>query len=152
MKKYWYIAIAVVVVVAIFVLGEIGRNRQMNDPDSSYDTIPQELYEEMMTYWSKKDYGDTFYENKYVRYYGTHGDCVAFCFLGVQSVSRDTYLTVGGSHFYLNRPFMLIVYHDGEFLQIEQAHEKGWVDSAQILSMARHHLDLWRDDALQSLT
>lgn len=147
-KKYWYIAIAVVVAAAIFVLGEIGWNRQMNNPDSSYDAIPQELYEEMMKYWPEQGYGDAFYENKDVLYYGTHGNCIAFCFLGVQSVSRDTYLTVGGSHFYLNRPFMLIVYHDGEFLQIDQAYSKGWIDSAQLLSMAKHHLDLWGDDAL----
>ena len=137
MKKYWCIAFAVVLV--LLVAGGVYVNYQKNHADSSYDAIPRELREEMMAHWPKEEYGDGFFGNKNVRYYGTHGDCVAFRYIGSFHAHVDMTKEIAGSTFYLGKPFSIVVYRNGEFIGIQEAYDRGWLNRWQIQSMAEYH-------------
>lgn len=139
MKKYWYIAIAVAIVLVLLVAGGIYLDYQMNHPDSSYDAIPRELREEMMTYWPEEEYGAGFFGNTEIRYYGTHGDCVAFRHIGTFHAHVDRTMVIAGSTFYLGEPFSIVVYRNGEFVDIQEAYDRGWLNRWQIRSMAEYH-------------
>ena len=145
MKKVLCVAIAIVVV--LLVAGGVYVNYQMTHPDSSYDAIPRELREEMMACWPKEKYGDGFFGNKNVRYYGTHGDCVAFSYIGSVYAHIDMTKEIAGSTFYLTKPFSIVVYRNGEFVNIQEAYDRGWLNRWQIQSMAEYHKQIWGVDA-----
>ena len=144
-KKYWYIAIAVAIVVVLLVAGGVYVNYQSNHPDSSYDAIPRELREEMMANWPEEEFGDPLFRNKNLKYYGTHGDCVCFSFNGFTGDkfvlhTKPVYTYhVAGSNFSSPRYFTIIVYHNGEFLELPEAYKRHWLDRWQIESLAQYH-------------
>ena len=140
MKKILYIVIAVVVV--LLVAGGIYLDYQMNHPDSSYDTLPREIREEMMEHWPKEEYGDKFYGNEGIRYYGLHGDCVVFMDRN-PNWSEYWTKTYAGYTFYLDWPFSLVVYRAGEFVDLQEAYDRGWINRWQIKSMEEYHKEIW---------
>ena len=141
MKKYWYIAIAVVVV--LLVAGNVYVFYQSNHPDSSYDAIPRELRKEMLANWPEEKYGDSFFGNKNICYYGTHGDCVVFCDVGRGLGLMGVPIEIAKSHFCLDRPFSIHVYHSGEFVELQEAYDRGWLNRWQIRSIAEYHKQYW---------
>ena len=144
MKKYWYIAIAVVLV--LLVAGGVYVNYQSKHPDSSYELIPRELYSEMMEHWPSEKFGDHFYGNSNIYYYGTHGDCVVFHYdhirgmsIGFNSSAPYEY-EVAGSTFRIDLAGSgIMVYHDGEFENIYEAYQRRWLNRWQIKSIAQYH-------------
>ena len=137
MKKYWYIAIAVVVV--LLVAGSVYVIYQSNHPDSSYDAIPRELRKEMLANWPAERFGKRFLDGSSTIYYGTHGDCVAFFFGGSIHLSMHWEFHVARSDFWYPHSFTIIVYHDGEFVEIDEAYQRGWLNRWQIRSIAQYH-------------
>lgn len=142
MKKVLYIAIAVAVVVAIFVAGGVYVNYQKNHPDSSYDRIPRALREEMLENWPADRFGKRFLDGDLTHYYGTHGDCVAFycaCEVGKTIAFWPCKFEVAGSRFAYPQSFEIIVYRDGEFIYLSEAYHRGWLNRWQIASIAQYH-------------
>lgn len=142
-KKYWYIAIAVAIVVVLLVAGGVYLNYQSNHPDSSYDAIPRELREEMMEHWPEEELGEPLFRNKNLKYYGTHGDCVVFFCSGRQNLivsDMPVVWEIAGSRFGYPKGFWIIVYHDGKFAELTDAYYKyHWLNRWQIKSIAQYH-------------
>lgn len=144
MKKVLCAAIAIVVV--LLVAGGVYVNYQKNHPDSSYDAIPRELYSEMMKHWPSEKFGERFFGNSNIHYYGTHGDCVVFSYdyilgmsIGFNSSAPYEY-EVAGSTFYIDGAGSgIMVYHDGEFEHIYEAYQRRWLNRWQIKSIAQYH-------------
>ena len=144
MKKVLCVAIAIVVV--LLVAGGVYVNYQMTHADSSYDAIPRELYREMMEHWPSEKFGDRFFGNSNIYYYGTHGDCVVFHYdhirgmaIGHNSSASYEYEVAGSTFRRYGVGSGIMVYHDDEFAEIYEAYQRGWLNRWQIASIAQYH-------------
>ena len=140
MKKYWYIVIAVAAV--LLVTASVYMIYQSKHPDSSYDAIPRELRKEMLANWPAERFGKRFLDGSSTIYYGTHGDCVAFYSAGEVGMSvayGECEFEVAGSKFWYSQTFFIMVYHDGEFVHLREAYQRGWLNRWQIASIAQYH-------------
>ena len=145
MKKYWYIAIAIVVV--LLVAGGIYLDYKWNNTDSSY-TLTHEMRKTLEGNWQDDWYGQPLKWGKNdTRFYGSHGDClVIFTQQGVRGYAHVEY-QVGGVTFFYTQSFSIHVFRDGEWLDIRDAYDQGWLTWWQVRAIADFHRETWGDGA-----
>lgn len=73
-------------------------------------------------------------------YYGTYGDCVVF-FQATQAQAK-TEKNIAGQEFIYGSTFILHVYRNGEFMDLEQAYEKWYITRSQVKEIAKYHKSL----------
>ena len=146
MKKYWYIAIAVVVVLLVAGGGAyIGY--KWNNTDSSY-TITHEIRKTIEENWPEEKYGEALKWGKNsTRFYGSHGDCLVIFTIQGQRGYGHTEYQVGGVTFFYTQSFSIHVFRDGEWLSIPEAYDQGWLTWWQVRAIAEFHRETWGDGA-----
>ena len=79
-------------------------------------------------------------------YYGTYGDCVVF--FQATHAQAETEKYTAGQEFIYGSSFVLHVYRNGEFMDLEQAYKKWYIPRSQVKEIWRHHKSLnemWYD-------
>lgn len=140
MKKYWYISIAVLVV--LLVVSALLIDSFPIPSSSSYGPIPMELRMALIADWPAEQFGGHLWGHESTEYYGTHKDCVAFFYQQDYSYPYQHHsIEVAGSYFSYENDAQIYVYRDGEFLKLDEAYEQGWLNKRQIRSIAQYHID-----------
>ena len=135
MIKRWCKLLLIILLVA----GGIFLCYKITHPDSSYEAIPRELREPMVRCWPTDRFGQRFLDGENTFYYGTHGDCVAFIFVDNTWPHKHHKIEAAGYSFSHSSYFEIIVYHDGEYVQLEEAYQRGWLKKRHIRSIAFYH-------------
>lgn len=125
--------------IILLVAGAMLLCYQLTHPDSSYDSIPRELREPMVRNWPTERFGRRFLDEENTYYYGTHGDCVAFIYVDNTYPWEHHKIEVAGYSFLHGSYFEIVVYHDGEYVQLEEAYQRGWLKKRHIRSIAYYH-------------
>ena len=140
MKKVLRIAIAVV--VALVVTGALFIDSFPAPTSSSYGPIPMELRMALIADWPAEQFGGHLWGHESMEYYGTHKDCVVFFYQEDYSWPYQHHsIDIAGSHFSFENDARIYVYRAGEFLELDEAYEQGWLNKRQIRSIAQYHID-----------
>ena len=137
MKKFRNIAIAVLVV--LLVVGALLIDSFPIPSSSAYDRMPLELKGEMLSNWPADRFGGKRWGSEAIVYYGTHKDCVAFLYRKFSWPSVSHRFEVAGYEFAYAHYFEIIVYRDGEYIDLSEAYQRGWLSQQQIKSIAHYH-------------
>jgi len=112
-------------------------------PDSSYEPLSAEKIAEIKAAWeispinASKGRPCLWDLTSQKRYYGTHGDCVAIFSEGLTTAIEI--LDVAGVKIWNGNRFHIYIYRDGEFAELADAYEKGWIEKKHVESIAEHH-------------
>ena len=137
MKKYWNIAVFVMII--LLVVGALLIESYPFSPSSPYDRIPLELKGEMLSNWPAEQFDGHLWGHESIVYYGTHKDCVVFSYRKFTYPYVNHRLQVAGHEFAYSHYFEIIVYRGGEYIQLEEAYQRGWLSERQIASIAQYH-------------
>ena len=122
-------------------------------PDSSYEPLSEEKITEIKTAWEEspintsKGHPCWWDLTSEKQYYGTHGDCVAIFAEAMTTATKV--LDVAGVKIWNGNRFHIYIYRNGEFAELEDAYEKGWIEKKHVESIAEHHknqLSYYPDD------
>lgn len=137
MKNLKYIAIAIVVV--LLVAGALFIDHNPFPPSSSYEAMPRELRKAILADWPADRFDGHRWGSDAILYYGTHKGCVAFLYREVTWPYVNHRVEVAGYEFRYSHYFEIIVFRDGEYIDLSEAYQRGWLNKWQIESMARYH-------------
>lgn len=133
-----------VVLVALVMFSLMGCQ-----PEVSGMSIPltEEKKQEINDAWKAKyGHGLSWGGSGGCIYYGTYGDCIVFFEQG--QLTTMTTINIAGQEFIYGWSFLLRVYRNGEFMELEQAYEDGYITKSQIKELAKYHKSLnekWYD-------
>ena len=143
MKRLRYIAIAVLVVLLVVGVSYLGY--KWNNTDSSY-TLTHEMRKTIEENWREEWYeAPLIWGKNSTRFYGCHGDSlVIYTQQGQRGYGYAEFL-VGGITFFRTQSFSILVFRDGEWLDIGEAYNSGWLTWWQVRSIADFHRETWGD-------
>lgn len=106
---------------------------------TDFAALPEELKAEIKEAFEKRSehsrFGGWKEEGGSVQYYGTYNGCVVMGYETVLDWYRE--VEVAGTIFALGSD-MVLVYKDGEFKELAEAYDDGWLNKENIAALARH--------------